>query len=427
MRQYFKKNAKNQLSNVLISLYKKNGSKKIKGKKHPNYVNLVKEALQSNMFNSSRIGVKIAKKTKKNKNLRRKSENRVLSNKIRIVEIDEKSSKYNTKEESEKIIPKAESLTEIKLLAKKRGRKRAKGENTFEIFKNMRNDMEIKKNGSKRRVNSAQKLNTRNILSLSLSDSNEIPEKKEKRAKTRTRTRQLKEKEKFIEINESMTMEPKNNIVLKNGKLSNIMKKGKSNSLKKVTFAEGTIFNNNHNKINNITKRGRKKKKKINREKKENKQEIDINHEVEQTIQKEIQKTERKQLKINEIKQAKIIKRGRKKNEKEENDYVKEIEIIEEDNMGKNNDNKNLNKIMKEHMEKNIKIIKDNINPKLKEYYKKEKKINGEIAITLQNYINNTIENNKSNFSFPIGYENHNIVGSFTLSLNCNKIEELDN
>ena len=95
--------------------------------------------------------------------------------------------------------------------------------------------------------------------------------------------------------------------------------------------------------------------------------------------------------------------------------------------MGKNNDNKNLNKIMKEHMEKNIKIIKDNINPKLKEYYKKEKKINGEIAITLQNYINNTIENNKSNFSFPIGYENHNIVGSFTLSLNCNKIEELDN
>ena len=214
------------------------------------------------MFNSSRIGVKIAKKTKKNKNLRRKSENRVLSKKIRIVEIDGKSSKDNTKEESEKIIPKAESLTEIKLLAKKRGRKRAKGENTFEIFKNMRNDMEIKKNGSKRRVNSAQKLNTRNILSLSLSDSNEIPEKKEKRAKTRTRTRQLKEKEKFIEINESMTMEPKNNIVLKNGKLSNIMKKGKSNSLKKVTFAEGTIFNNNHNKINNITKRGRKKKKK---------------------------------------------------------------------------------------------------------------------------------------------------------------------
>ena len=109
MRQYFKKNAKNQLSNVLISLYKKNGSKKIKGKKHPNYVNLVKEALQSNMFNSSRIGVKIAKKTKKNKNIRRKSENRVLSNKIRIVEIDEKSSKDNTKEESEKIIPKAES------------------------------------------------------------------------------------------------------------------------------------------------------------------------------------------------------------------------------------------------------------------------------------------------------------------------------
>ena len=435
MRQNSKENENTKLANVLVNICKKTDLRKIKGKKNHRYVNfLVKEALQSNMFYPLKAGLNVTKNNKRNKSMKRKSVSRSNSKKNKIEEkIEEKPNKEVIKEDIkvEKehiIIPRAESITEIKLLTRKRGRKKTKNEEMDEIMNTLDIFGEEKKTKSRKRVNSVQKYNSK--IHLNLDDKPDFSEKKKKRAKTKER--KIIRKEKFLEIEGYTNGESQNSSDQKDGQLKNLLIKGQNNSSKKVTFAEGTVFIN-HNDVKSNKKGRRKRKKNVQKKKEEvcqndcNNEEIDINQEVELIIKKEIQKTEKNQLKLNGSRKRRKSKRGKRKRGEdietpETSGNSVEIELVEDNSEKK--EEKTIYEDLNEYMKKSIKLIEDCINPKLKEYYNKEKKINMDMAISLKKAINNAHEKNKKDISIPLRFEGHNIVGTFNLALNCKKIEE---